>query len=196
VPIRDQENIIHSATTISFNSLKLTPEQDINMDTNPIKAMFNLDNNLEVVRGHLLDMNIHRPRFPSHSLNKSKEEYYIQVKQESNRMDENDPTTSSNDFSLEYMTQEGQNHQVSKTADPPLNIRMQGVLTVQPALNHPASKNMFNIQLNYDSNQALDPKSWDDNFHAVLLYGSMEHLTSDTLNIKGSLIRMKKIYFW
>jgi len=56
----------------------------------------------------------------------------------------------------------------------------------------PASKNMFDIQLNYDPNQALDPDSWDGNFHAVLLHSSMEHLASDTINIKESLIRMKK----
>ena len=84
--------------------MKLIPGQDINMDTNSIKAMFDLDNNLEVVRGHSLDMNIHRPRSPSHLLNKSEKEYHIQVKQESNRMDKDDPATSSNDFSLEYMT--------------------------------------------------------------------------------------------
>ena len=51
---------------------------------------------------------------------------------------------------------------------------------------------MFNVQLNYDPNQALDPNSWDGNFHAILLYGSIKHLASDTLNIKESLIRMKK----
>ena len=51
---------------------------------------------------------------------------------------------------------------------------------------------MFNIQLNYNPNQALDPESWDSNFHIVSLHGSMEHLTSDALNVKESLIRMKK----
>ena len=40
--------------------------------------------------------------------------------------------------------------------------------------------------------QALDPDSWDSNFHVVSLYESMEHLASDALNIKESLIRMKK----
>ena len=51
---------------------------------------------------------------------------------------------------------------------------------------------MFNIYLNYNSNQALDSNSWDGNFHAVSLYGSMKHLASDALNIKESLIRIKK----
>jgi len=107
-------------------------------------------------------------------------------------MDEDNLVTSSNNFSLEYMTQEGQNHQVSKVADSPLNMRIQGVLTVQLALNQPASKNVFDVQLNYNSNQALDSKFWDSNFHAVLLHSSMEYLTFNALNIKESLIRMKK----
>jgi len=51
---------------------------------------------------------------------------------------------------------------------------------------------MVNIQLNYDPNQALDPKSWDRNFNAVSLYRSIEHLASDTLNIKELLLRMRK----
>jgi len=51
---------------------------------------------------------------------------------------------------------------------------------------------VFSIQLNYDSDAALDPDSWDRNFHAVLLHGSMEHLASNTLNIKELLTRMQK----
>ena len=51
---------------------------------------------------------------------------------------------------------------------------------------------MFNIQLNYNINQALDPEFWDSNFRAVFLYGSMEHLVSDIKNIKDSLNRMGK----
>ena len=71
-------------------------------------------------------------------------------------------------------------------------MRMQGILTAQPALNMPASKNMFDVQLNYNPNQALDPDPWDSNFHTVLLHSFIEHLTSDAINIKESLIRMKK----
>ena len=51
---------------------------------------------------------------------------------------------------------------------------------------------MFDIHLNYDLNQALDSESWDGNFHAISLHGSMEHLASDALNIKEFLIRIKK----
>ena len=74
-------------------------------------------------------------------------------------------------------------------------MRMQDILIVQLALNQPASKNMFNFQLNYNPNQALDSESWDGNFHAISLHSSKEHLISDTLNIKESLIRMKKYIF-
>ena len=63
-----------------------------------------------------------------------------------------------------------------------------------PALNIScgSNKNMFNVQLPYDIDQALDPKSWDGNFHAISLHGSMEHLVSDIKHIKESLRRMQK----
>ena len=51
---------------------------------------------------------------------------------------------------------------------------------------------MVNIQLSYDIDQALDPELWDSNFWAISLHGSIEHLVSNTKNIKDSLIRMCK----
>lgn len=51
---------------------------------------------------------------------------------------------------------------------------------------------MFNIQLNYNINQALDPESWDSEFRAVSLHEFMEHLASNIKNIKESLQRMGK----
>jgi len=112
------------ATSMSFNSSNLTTKQDINMVTNPIKAIFNLDNNLDEVRGHSLDMSIHRPRSPSLLSSESEEEYHIWVKRDSNRIDENDPVPTSSSINLKYATQGGQNNQVSKMADPTLNMRM------------------------------------------------------------------------
>jgi len=49
---------------------------------------------------------------------------------------------------------------------------------------------MFNIQLNYDINQALDLEEWDGNFHTILLYKAMEYLAPDIKNIKDFLYRM------
>jgi len=50
---------------------------------------------------------------------------------------------------------------------------------------------VFNIQLNYDINQALNPEKWDSDFCAISLHGSMEQV-SDVKNIKDSLCRMEK----
>ena len=51
---------------------------------------------------------------------------------------------------------------------------------------------MFNIQLNYNINQALNLESWDGNFQIILLYELVEHLVSNIKNIKESLGRMQK----
>jgi len=48
------------------------------------------------------------------------------------------------------------------------------------------------MQLNYDIDQAFDPKSWDSKFHAMRLHDSMEYLVSDVKNIKDSLFRIEK----
>jgi len=51
---------------------------------------------------------------------------------------------------------------------------------------------MFNIQLSYKSDQALDPEFWDGKFCVVSLHRSIEHLVSNIKNIKDSLYRMGK----
>ena len=61
-----------------------------------------------------------------------------------------------------------------------------------PASSSPSGSNVFNIQLNYNINQALDPKLWDDEFHAVSLHRSIEHLVSNIKNIKEFLQRIGK----
>ena len=155
-PIRDLGNLTHSSASISSISLKPTFDLDINMVKDPIKAMFNLNNE---VRGCSLDLSIHNSRSPSPSpstiSNLSKEEYALHIQWESDRMDKDEPVKSSNKFSLEYVIQEGQNNQVSKVADFPPNTRMQDVPTADSTLNHLPSENMFNIHLNYNPNQAF-----------------------------------------
>ena len=51
---------------------------------------------------------------------------------------------------------------------------------------------MFNMQLPYNFNQVLDPKSWNGNLYAVSLHELIEHLASDIKHIKESLRRMQK----
>ena len=54
------------------------------------------------------------------------------------------------------------------------------------------NEDIINIQLSYDSHMPTEPKLWDRGFHAILLHGSIEHLGSDTKNIKNSLNFMAK----
>ena len=81
VPIRKLGNFIHSTAIMSQTTSNLVLSQDIDMDIDPIKAMFDLNNNYEEVRGCSLDMSIHRPRspFPSLSLSKYDEKYHVYV---------------------------------------------------------------------------------------------------------------------
>ena len=52
--------------------------------------------------------------------------------------------------------------------------------------------NVFTVNLNYDINQALDPKEWNGGFHAISLHRAMKHMVLDVKNIKDSLYRIGK----
>ena len=78
-PIRDLGNITQPSDIMSSNSLKVVFNDDIDMVTNPIGAMFNLNNNFDEVRGYSLDVSVHKPRSPSVSSSESKEEYHVCV---------------------------------------------------------------------------------------------------------------------
>ena len=110
-------------------------------------------------------------------------------------MDQDNPVAPSDSIQLKYTTPKRQASHVSKAADTPSNMRKQHEQNVAPALNNRTADNnskVFNIQLNYDVNQALDPELWDGKFRAVSLHGSLEHLASDVKNIKESLQRMQR----
>ena len=82
--------------------------------------------------------------------------------------------------------QRNQAKQVSQATNNIINMRQQYVIYDVLALNSNnvvIDNNMFNVQLQYDINQALDPESWDSNFHVISLYGSMKYLVSDIKNI-------------
>ena len=68
----------------------------------------------------------------------------------------------------------------------------QHVPSEDPASSLTSGNSTFNIQLNYDINQTLDPEKWNSNFYAISLHGFMEYLVSDIKNIKNSLHRMEK----
>ena len=108
VPIRDQGNIIHSSTTMSFNTLDFVSIQDLNMDVDSVSTMFELDHNDNKMRGCSLDTSIHRPRSPSMSSSECDKEYHICVQRGSKKMVEDDnniePADSIGSIRLKYMT--------------------------------------------------------------------------------------------
>ena len=46
---------------------------------------------------------------------------------------------------------------------------------------------VINIQLSYDPQTPTEPELWSGSFHLISLYGSIEHFTSDSKNIKVTL---------
>ena len=93
---------------------------------------------------------------------------------------------------VEYATPKSQVGQTSQAASVNPSLSQQRVSNKDTPSNQNTGSNMFNVHLNYDPNIALDPDSWDGNFHVVSLHGSMEHLALDALNIKESLSRIHK----
>ena len=125
------------------------------------------------------------------------------MQRKSDRIVQDEPTTLSDSIQLEYVTQEVQNPIISKVAEPPPNIRTEyrhniastcvNTTVVKPTMVTTANNpNIINIQLNYDINQPLDPDSWDGDFRAISLHGSMEYLGSNIKIIKELLSRMEK----
>jgi len=187
VPIKELVNITHFTTAMANISNNLTSNSDINMVIDPEDNIYDIGNGFKEGRGCSLLLSIHKPRSPSISSSKCSEDYYVHVKRNSNRMDENEPVGSISSIKIEYVSQRGQKDHVSKAADTTNDTLQQCVPSKDPALNSTPSNSMFNINLNYDINQVLDPEEWDSDFYATSLYGAMEHLASDVKNIKDSL---------
>jgi len=129
----------------------------------------------------------------------SNEEYAVQVKRDSSMVIFYDHVVKSNGMSslgtqinIKYSSPSSQQGLVSQAANNNTSSSQQHVSNEDPPLNQSSSSNVFNIELNYDPNQALDPDFWDGNFHMVYLHGSMKNLALDVLNIKESLSRMWK----
>ena len=74
------------------------------------------------------------------------------------------------------------------------NLNLQCVLDDQMASNptcvqtiHHTDDMVINIQLLYDLSTPTESELWDESFHPISLHDSMEHLASDSKNIKDSL---------
>ena len=78
-PIRDLRNITQPSDIISSNFLKVVFDNDIDIVTDPIGAMFNLNNRFDEVRGHSLNISTYKPRSPFVLSSISEEEYHAGV---------------------------------------------------------------------------------------------------------------------
>jgi len=170
----------------------MTPIQDNDMVVDPFDNLLGIDDKSNEVRSHSLALSAHRPRSPSISLSKCDKEYHIRVKRDSDRIKKDESVISVGNIQIEYMFQKGRNGQVSKVADNTNNICHQHISNKDLASSLPSGNNMFNIQLSYDIDQALDPESWDGEFYVIFLHKSMEHLASNIKNIKDFLCRMRR----
>ena len=173
----------------------MTLLSNIDMDVDNYSIFLgNIADNFDNIRDCSLTPNQQQSRTASMTSSIHSVDYAGKCEQMNNFIkDENikNPIDSSQLF---YASLKKQRNQVSIVADSSSNIRQQCVPSNGLALSKKSnySNNMFNMQLFYDINQALDPKSWDCNFHTISLHGSLEHLASDIKSIKESLKRMQK----
>ena len=173
-------------------SNNLTPNPDIDMVIDPLDNLLDIGNSFDSERGRSLSLSMHKPRSPSISSSECSEEYHVCVKRMSDRMDEDEPVGTSDSIKLEYASQEGQKDQVSMATDTTRNMMHQHVSNVDWVSEPTPDNNVFNVNLNYDIDQALDPEEWDGEFDVTSLHGAMKHVASDVKNIKDSLRRMGK----
>ena len=59
--------------------------------------------------------------------------------------------------------------------------------SIKPIPSEHTSNSIYNIQILYNVNQAIDLELWNGNFNSILLHRSIEHLATDINNIKESL---------
>jgi len=157
-PIRELVNITPFSSAMANISNNLTPNSDINISINPEDNLFDIGDSFENGRGCFLLLSIHKPRSPSISSSECSEEYHIHVKRDSDKMDEDELIGSIGNIEVEYTSQRGQKDQVSKATDTTNNMLQQHVPSKDLALNSTPGNSMFNINVNYNINQALNPE--------------------------------------
>jgi len=162
----------------------LTPNSDINMVFDPYDNIYDIGKGSMEDRGHSLSSSIYKLRSPSISSSECSKDYHVCVQRRSDRMDKNKPANSIGSINVEYASYGEQKDQVSKMNDHTNNMLQQCVSSEVSFSGTISSNNMFDIQLSYDVDQALDPEEWDGDFRVISLHGAIEHLVSD---IKNSL---------
>ena len=128
--------------------------------------------------------------------------------EKNNKIDINEDSNSSSELSYKtYQEKELRLGKVTKnntnTRPPHVNLNVDALAQCVSG-NNPTSpspqgstthndKNAFiNIQLPYDPDTPTDPEIWNGGFHPISLHDSIEHIVSNTKNIKDFLKFMAK----
>ena len=185
--------IVRTTPTITLPTVTVPTNMEIDFEN----TFRNTSDNYDKMRGRMSTPSKQSSRVFSMSSTISLVIYY-------KRMDINN--NLENDINMEpiemtqllYAIPREQVNQVSTAVDSNNNMINQCVLIKGLALNSSSTSstsyidndNIINIQLPYDPNRPMEPKLWDSNFHPVLLYRLLKHLTSNAENIKKSLACM------
>ena len=158
-----------------------------------------------------------RGRKPSWSPNSSRDismvsstsssPYHERMKK-NNKMDINEDSNSSSELSYKTCQEKelwlGKVTENNTNTRPPyvnLNVsapaqRVSGNNPISPpsqgSTMHNDENAFINIQLLYDPDTLTNPEIWNGSFHPISLHGSIEHIASNTKNIKDSLKFMAK----
>ena len=152
-----------------------TPNSNINTVIDLVNNIYDIGNSFKMGRGCSLSLSIYRPKSSLISSSECSEDYHVYVKRKSDRMNKDELVSSIGSIKLEYVSQKGQKNQISKVTNTTSDILQQCVLSKDLALNPTTSNSMFNINLNYNIDQVLDPEKWDSEFCTILLHRAMEH---------------------
>ena len=143
----------------------MSTNNDVVIGGNSFDCLFQeASDGYDEVWGHSTVHSAHGPKISSMFLSKCEENYTERMKRLNDMIVEEDPVIVSNSVlslstqvELEYVSPKSQSGHVSKATNNSISVRQQYAPTADPILNQPAGSNMFNMQLNYDPNQALDP---------------------------------------
>ena len=101
-------------------------------------------------------------------------------------MDFPSPREESN-LELSYKTEQEEMIRISIAANQQETSRPMHVHNEAPPTHAQNEKEVINIQLPYDPQAPTEPELWSGSFHSISLHSLIEHLTSDSKNIKVSL---------
>jgi len=147
--------------------------------------------NYNEVRGRRVSHKSQGSRDSSMSSTKSSVIYYERMKRNNEDVNMDD-----NSHALLYKITQEKAFQVSKVAD--TNNSMVTTTPQYVPSEHPniistyVDDAVINIQLQYDLNTPIEPNLWDGSFHPISLHSSIEHIASDSKNIKDLLNFMAK----